>query len=200
MANVMPLQEVFRWSSGLLGLAMYVPLVVDVIRRRGVGHSFAMWSLWAMLDSIATASLVVQQGNFLLTGGFALGSILLTLLLLRYRRFKWGSLEWVVSMLVLLCLALWLFAGPGTATIATTLAIVTASVPGLVELWRAPDPLAARIWAGFFVANCLALLGGESWSIQERFAPAAFALQTLVMFLAGNRRWLNRFKARASVF
>lgn len=194
----MTLQESFRWLSGILGLAMYVPLVVDIVRRRGRGHSFAMWALWAILDTTATLSLVVQSGNYLLTAGFSVGSILLSVMLLSYRQFKWGRLESVVVILVLLCVAVWVMAGARAATIATTLAIITASIPGLVELWRHPSSFAARIWAGFTVANLLALMGGANWSVEERFAPAAFTLQTLVMYLAGNRIGINRLLGRAS--
>jgi hypothetical protein len=183
--------EWLKWLSGLVGLLMYVPLVLDILRRGGRGHSFAMWALWALLDTTATVSLMLQQGNYLLTLGFSLGSILLSLLLLRYGQFKWGRLEWMVLLLVLLCLVVWAVAGLRGATIATTLAILFAGVPGLVELWRHPDPAAARVWAGFAVANLLALLGGESWSVAERFPPAAFTLQTLTMVLVGHRHHLK---------
>jgi len=189
----MTLQEGFRWLSGLLGLLMYVPLVLDIMRKRGAGHSFAMWALWAFLDTTATLSLVVQNGNYLLTAGFSVGSILLSVMLLCYGRFSWGRLEWIVLILVLVCLVAWALAGPRTATVATTLAIITASIPGLIEIWRNPDPRAARVWAGFAIANVFALIGGDNWSVEERFAPTAFILQTLSMFVAGNRnklRWL----------
>jgi len=190
--------EMMKWLSGLLGLVMYVPLVLDVLRRGGRGHSFAMWALWAMLDTTATVSLVLQRGNYLLTLGFSVGSILMTVLLLRLGQFRWGRLEWMVLLLVLLCLLVWAATGPRGATIATTLAIITAGIPGLVELWRNPDPIAARVWAGFAVANLFALLGGESWSVAERLQPAAFMLQTLTMFFLGNRNRLKLLLANSS--
>ena len=194
----MTIHEIFKWLSGLLALAMYVPLVMVVIKRGGRGHSFAMWALWAMLDTMATVSLVIQDGNYILTLGFSIGSVLMSALLLRRGQFKWGKLEWMVFLLVLLCLAVWAMTGPRGATIAATLAIIAAGTPGLVEIWRHPDSTATRVWAGFCIANLLALIGGERWSLEERFPPAAFTLQTLVMFIAGNRARLNRMCTRGS--
>ena len=192
------IHELLKGLGGLLGLVMYAPLALDILRRGGRGHSFAMWALWALLDTTATVSLMLQRGNYLLTLGFSIGSILLSLMLLHYGRFTWGRCEWMVLLMVLLCLLVWADAGPCGATIATTLAILFAGVPGLVELWCHPDPAAARVWAGFVVANLLALLGGENWSVAERFPPAAFTMQALVMVLVGHRHRLKLLLANTS--
>ena len=69
-----------------------------------------------------------------------------------------------------------------------TVAIVIAGLPGMVELWRNPQPFVARVWAGYTVANLLALAGGSAWVIEERFAPAVFSVQTTVLVLVGSRR------------
>ena len=194
----MTVNELLRWLSGLLGLAMYFPLVMDVIRRGGRGQSFAMWALWAMLDTTVTVALVVQHGNFFLTAGFSVGSILLSVMLLVRGQFKWGRLEWMVLVLVLFCLAAWAIAGPRWATITSTLAIIAAGIPGMVEIWRHPDEVAARVWAGFALANILALVGGEDWSVEQRLPSAAFTLQTLIMFIIGNRNRLMASSPKGS--
>jgi hypothetical protein len=89
---------------------------------------------------------------------------------------------------VLVCLVIWKSSGPKTATVATTLAIVIAGLPGMIELWRAPQRFLAWVWTGYTVASLLALAGGTAWSIEERFAPAVFAAQTLVLTGIGLRR------------
>lgn len=174
-----------RIIAGLLALLLYAPLIRHVLRQDGVGQSFAMWALWAVLDTTLTISILVQHGNFLLPAGFAAGSITLALLLLVKGRFAWSRLETVISALVAACLAVWKFSGPRTATVAATLAIVIAGWPALVELWRHPQRALAHVWMGYTVANALAFLGGEDWSIEERFAPGVFTLQTLALALIG---------------
>lgn len=186
-------QVVLKISAGALALLMYVPLIISAWRSNGAGQSFAMWALWAVLDTTITISLILQRGNFWLTAGFAIGSIVLTLLLLAKGRFAWGRFETVILLLVLGCLAVWKFSGPRTATVATTVAIFIAGLPGLIALWRNPQPAIARIWIGYTVANAMAFLGGSAWSIEERFAPGVFAVQTLALVYAGYReKWSLR--------
>jgi hypothetical protein len=179
--------EILKISGGVLALLMYVPLIPGALRDNGAGQSFAMWALWAVLDTTITISLIVQRGNFWLTAGFGAGSIVLAALLLWKGRFAWGRLETVIAMLVLVCLCVWKFSGPKGATVATTVAIFIAGLPGLVELWRNPQPAIARVWAGYTVANLLAFAGGAAWSIEERFAPGVFAVQTLALVAVGFR-------------
>lgn len=158
---------------------MYAPLLRDTLRNHGAGQSFAMWALWAVLDSTVTLSLIAQRGNFWLALGLAAGSVSLAVLLLLKGRFAWSRLETGILMLVIVCLVIWNGSGPKWATIATTTAIVLAGVPGMLELWRNPDPRLGRIWLGFTLANLLSLCGGLSWTVADRFAPGVFALQTV---------------------
>lgn len=183
----MDIQGWLRISGGVLALLMYAPLVRQVLRNNGAGQSFAMWALWAVLDTTLTISVFVQRGNFLLPAGFAVGSILLTLLLLAKGRFSWGRLESVISGLVVVCVLVWKFSGPEMATIASTAAIVIAGTPALVELWRNPQRDLAHVWLGYTAANVLSCMGGASWSMEDRLVPAIFAVQTLVLALIGYR-------------
>ncbi|MFN3409440.1 MAG: hypothetical protein ACK45B_10635 [Limisphaerales bacterium] len=183
----MDLSSTLKIAGGVLALLMILPLVVDAIRRNGAGQSFAMWALWAMLDLIITISLMAQRGNFWLTAGFALGSLILAVTLLAKGRFSWGRLETLVAALVAGCVAVWAVGGPRAATLATTAAIVVAGLPGMVALWREPQRSQAFVWAGYTVANLCALAGGAEWSLSERFAPAVFATQTLALAAIGWR-------------
>ncbi len=179
--------DLLKISGGLLALLMIIPLVVSAVRQNGAGQSFAMWALWALLDTTVTVSLFAQRGNFWLTAGFALGSALLAGVLLVKGRFFWGWVESLIAALVVVCLVIWKLSGPQVATVATTVAIVVAGVPGMIELWRSPQRAQALVWAGYTVANLLALIGGAGWSIEERFAPSVFAVQTAALMALGLR-------------
>jgi len=179
--------DILKISAGVLALVLYLPLIRSAWRDNGAGHSFAMWALWAVLDTTITISLILRDGNFWLTAGFAAGSIILSLALLAKGRFTWGGLETVVLLLVLACLAIWKFSGPRRAIVATTLAIFIAGLPGLIELWKNPQPSVARIWLGYTIANLMAFLGGSTWTLEERFAPSIFAVQTLALTVVGYR-------------
>ena len=184
----MDVREVLSIAGGLGALALFVPMAVSIIRDAGAGQSCATWLLWAALDSILAASIIRQHGNYLLPLGFAAGSLALTVLLLTRKRFTWGRMDTATLILVLGCLGGWQWGGARTTTIAATLAICLAGIPGLVELWRNPQRRVAGIWGWYVLANGLAFLGGTAMTIEERFAPGVFAGFSLLMFAAGRRR------------
>jgi hypothetical protein len=184
----MDFHDVLKITGGLGVLALFGPMAVEVFKSGGAGQSFATWILWATLDTILTVSTIQQHGNFLLPLGFAIGGWVLTGLLLVKGRFAWGRLDSVILMFVLGCLAGWKLDGARTAIVSATLAICLAGIPGLMELWRHPQRAVGNVWAGFVLANSLALLGGTSMTVEERFAPAVFATFAMLMFLASRKR------------
>lgn len=182
----MDFHDVLKIAGGVGALALFVPMAIGAVRDGG-GQSFATWILWACLDSILTVSTILQQGNFLLPLGFAVGGWVLTGILLVKGRFAWSRLDTVILVLVLGCLAGWKLGGAQTAIIAATLAICVAGIPGLLELWRQPQRAIGNLWAGYVLANGLAFLGGTAMTVPERFAPALFAAFSLLMFLASRK-------------
>jgi hypothetical protein len=143
--------------------------------------------LWAALDTILTVSLFLQHGNYLLPLGFAAGGIVLTTLLLAKGRFAWDRMDNVILLLVLGCLIGWKLGGAKTATVAATLGICLAGIPGLVELWRNPQRKVGNIWGWYVLANGLAFWGGTAMTVEERFAPGVFAVYSLLMFVASRK-------------
>lgn len=181
----MEIHDALKLAGGVLALALFVPLLADVFRRGGAGQSFATWILWASLDTILAASIYQQRGNFLIVLGFAVGGWLMAAALLAKRRATWGRFETAVLLLVLGCLAAWKFCGPRGATVAATAGICLAGIPGLVALWKNPDRHVAKIWAWYALANAVAFFGGTAMTLEERFAPGAFAVYSLLLAAAG---------------
>lgn len=179
--------ELLKLVGGILACAMYLPMILEIIRSGGAGQSFATWTLWAVLDSMLTISLVQQHGNYFLSLGFAIGGIALAAVLLRQRNWSWGRFETVIALMVLACLAVWKFSGTRNATIALTTAICIAGIPGFVEMLRKPQPAAGRLWAGFTAANVVSFFGGTAMTVEERLVPAAFIV--LCGLMAGACWW-----------
>lgn len=183
----MNLHDTLKLTGGLVALAMYAPLIRDVLRFGAAGQSFATWGLWAALDSMLTIALWLQHGNYLLTLGYAVGGVLLTLVLLRCGGVNWGIFETIITGLVLVCVAIWKLSGPRNASIAVTAAVCLAAVPGFVEMLRQPQPAARKIWAGFTVAASLSFFGGTTMTVEERLTPAAFAVLSVLMLTVSCR-------------
>jgi hypothetical protein len=185
--NGMDFHHFLKIAGGIGALALFVPMAVEVVKDGGAGQSFATWLLWAALDTILTVSLFLQHGNYLLPLGFAAGGIVLTTLLLVKGRFAWDRMDNVILVLVLGCLIGWKLGGAKTATVAATLGICLAGIPGLVELWRNPQRKVGNIWGWYVLANGLAFLGGTAMTVEERFSPGVFAIYSLLMFVASRK-------------
>ena len=170
----MNVHDILKLASGVLAVGLYVPMILEIVRSRGAGQSFASWVLWAVLDSILAVTLWQQHGNYLLSLGYALGGIALAVVVLRQGQWSWGKFETVIALMVLASLAVWKFSGPRNATIAVTVAVCIAGIPGFVDMLRNPQPSAGKIWAGFTVANILAFFGGTAMTVEERLVPVAF--------------------------
>jgi hypothetical protein len=176
--------EILKLIGGILACAMYLPMILEIIRSGGAGQSFATWMLWAVLDSMLTITLWQQHGNYFLSLGFAIGGIALAVVLLRQGNWSRGKFETVIALMVLACLAVWKFSGPRHATIAVTVAVCLAGIPGFVEMLRKPQPAAGKLWAGFTVANLFAFFGGTAMTVEERLVPAAFIVLCGLMAVA----------------
>jgi hypothetical protein len=180
----MDIHAMLKLAGGLVAMVIYVPMIVEIIRARGAGQSFATWGLWAVLDGILTITLWQQHGNYLLSLGFALGGAALTVTLLVQGGWAWGKFETLIALMVLAGIAVWKFSGPRNATIAVTVAVCIAGIPGFVEMLRKPQPAAGKLWAGFTVANVLAFFGGTAMTVEERLVPVAFTALCGLMVVA----------------
>lgn len=179
--------EILKIAGGLLALLLFIPMIAGILKGGAQSQSCATWLLWGALDTVLTISIIEQRGNFLLPLGFALGDVLVVVVLVARGRFIWGRFETVILLMVIGCVVGWKFGGPRTATLAATLGICAAGVPGLVAMWKQPQRKVGTVWAGYVLANALSFFGGSAMTVEERFAPGVFALCSLVMYAASRR-------------
>jgi hypothetical protein len=183
----MDYHEGLKIAGGLVALLLFIPMIAGIIKDGAKGHSGASWLLWGALDAILTVSLMERSGNYELPLGFTVGDIILVVLLVAKGHFKWGRFDTVVLALVIVCLLAWRLGGPTVAAIASTLGVCIAGVPGLVAMWKEPQPKVGTVWAGYVLANGLSFFGGTAMIVEERFAPGAFAMYSLAMFAVSRR-------------
>src|SRR5258706_15345696 len=120
--------DILKLAGGVMALALFVPMIVEIVRTRGAGQSFATWGLWAVLDSILTITLWQQHGNYLLSLGFAVGGVFLSAVMLAQGGFVRGEFETVIRVMVVGSLAVWKFSGARHAPPPLTVAICVAGV------------------------------------------------------------------------
>jgi hypothetical protein len=184
----MDYHAILKIAGGALALLLFIPFIRVIVKEGAEGQSCATWFLWTVLDIVLTISIVAQHGNFYVPLGFAIGDLLVFVLLIVRYRFRWGRFETVIMLMVIGCIIGWKVAGPKIATISATMGICFAGIPGFLEMLKHPQRKIGNVWAGYILANLLSFFGGASMSIEERFAPGVFALCALVMFAASRAR------------
>lgn len=179
-------------SGSVVAGFVYIGLCIQIWTGRNK-QSFATWGLWALIDGITAASVIVQQGNYLLPLFFSIGSIATaTSIILKTKNAGWSWFETMISILVVACLLVWYTSGPKMATIAGTTAVLIAGLPQTVEAWKKPWDSSFLVYSGFLVANILSTIGGKDWSIEERFYPGCCAILCLIVVAIISRKfWIS---------
>lgn len=173
--------------AGIIAIIAYIPLVSGIIRNK-VEQSFAAFLLWTLLDSIATITTFLEHGNYWLPFSNVVGTITVTLLLVVKRKVSWSWIENMTVVLVLICLAVWYYAGEQAGIIASSLAVVIASVPQMVDTFKKPSSTPVLSYIIFFIANTVSFYAGRSWTIEERFYAGCSMFLCLVIIVFALRR------------
>jgi hypothetical protein len=175
---------------------MYIPLTVKA--WKGLPQNFATYMLWGLLDAIVAGSIILKHGNFMLPAAYVLCCVALLVAILRAGTFKWGRMEWIVSLLVVISAIVWMFVGDRAATVVSTTGVALASIPQLVDFWHKPRHAPIVEYIGFTVGNTLSIIAGKNWSVEERFYPTVCTALTLLFVLVAARKWLPSHRLNAA--
>jgi|JI9StandDraft_2_1071091.scaffolds.fasta_scaffold04890_3 hypothetical protein len=154
--------------SGAIGILAYALLIIALFRTK-TEQSFAAFLLWALLDGIATVTTILEHGNYWLALSNAIGSTVITILLMYKKQVSWSWVESMTAVLVVICLIIWYTTGEQAGIIASSLAVVIASIPQMVDTYKKPEATPTYIYLVFLTANILSFIGGSAWTIEERF-------------------------------
>lgn len=173
--------------SGGIGILAYI-LLIHALLRSATEQSFAAFLLWALLDLIAAVTTLLADGNYWLALANTLGSTVITVLLIYKKQVAWSWIESLTALLVIICLVVWYASGEIAGIMASSIAVVIASVPQMVDTWRKPQVTPVRVYIAFLFANIIALAGGKAWTIEERFYAGCGIFLCSVILIFSQRR------------
>ncbi len=181
------MQDFLQIVAGVIGIIAYIILIVGILKTK-MEQSFAAFLLWAMLDLIATITTILQDGNFWLPLSNVTGSAVITILLVIKKQVSWSRVETMTSVLVAICLLVWMIAGEKAGIIASSLAVVIASLPQMKETFDKPETTPASAYIVFLLGNLVSFFAGKAWTIEERFYPACSAFLCIVIVVFALRK------------
>ncbi len=186
----MDIAHILQPIAGIIGIIAYVVLIIALIKSN-VEQSFAAFLLWAMLDLIATITSVLSHGNYWLPLSNVIGALTITILLAVKRQVSWSRIETLTALLVVVCLVIWYNAGEQAGIVASSLAVVIASIPQMVETYVKPEATPARVYFIFLFANGVSVFAGRSWTIEERFYALCSVFLCFVIILFALRKKIS---------
>lgn len=175
--------------AGVIGIFAYIVLGFKIWRTK-IEQSFVAFMLWAMLDTIATTTTILEGGNYWLPLGNAVGASCVTFLLV-FKKIAWSWIETMTAILVIVCLITWYVAGGAAGIIASSLAMVIAGIPQMVDTYNKPWVTPTGIYVTFTIANVLSFIAGKAWTIEERFYPACAVFLCLMIVIFSMRKVLK---------
>ena len=179
--------EFLKILGGVVGLVSYAILIVALFKTK-TEQSFAAFLLWAMLDLIATITMIIQGGNFWLALSNVIGSTTIFIILIFKKQVSWSWVETMTAVLVAVCLVVWATAGERAGIIASSLAVVMASIPQMVDTYKKPESTPTLAYFIFTIGNVISLIGGKGWTIEERFYPACSIFLCVVIVVLSLRK------------
>ena len=181
------------WAGSILAILTYFPLWRG-IRSGEVKQNLLTWVLWATLDGVVAATLIAQGGSFLLPAAYTVGSAITSFLIIKSgNKASWTLFETMVALLVVVSIGVWYFCGDKVATVASTMAMVIAGIPQLVDAQKKPQDMPFLVFVSYLIANSLSTAGGKDWSIEERLYPASAAIYCFVVVVFSARKlWMKK--------
>lgn len=180
--------------GGILGIAAYLLLIIALFRTK-TEQSFAAFLLWALLDLIAAITTILADGNYWTALANAVGSSIITVLLIFKKQVSWSWVENMTVGLVIICLIVWYAAGEKAGIVASSLAVVIASIPQMVETYKKPEVTPTFIYLVFLTAYIVSLIAGKAWTIEERFYPCcSIFLCAVIVIFSVRKKALGLFK------
>ncbi len=175
--------------GGYVVLLAHLPYALAIVRKKSK-PSLATWSMWSVMLTI-TLIMQVMAGKQDPWGmlAAAVGTVLITILLIVYGEKKWSRFDTRCMVLSLILMLVWLVAGPAWAQVASLVALVTAGIPTIRNAWKNPENENSLAWGTFALGFMLTLVGVMDWSSYTNWIqPVTSTIFNSMIFFLSIRR------------
>jgi hypothetical protein len=169
------------------GILPYILLVIAILNG-SVKQNFATWILWLALDCIMLRGIIVQNGSPILYSVFTFGTLAVTIVIVIKKQISWSKFESFVSLLVLLCMTVYVTSGAYTATIATTVALFIAGIPQIVDTYRNPHTASTSAYLFFTTSSFLSLIENQKWTVPDKLPQINSMVFCVIVMLLSLRK------------
>jgi hypothetical protein len=178
METILP-ATAMDWLILTVTILAYGILIAGIFQKKGMkSQSFFTNLLWAILDVLVyIAAFEEQSSSLMLVFGCILGSLTVSILLLKYdKKKKWTKDESITLLIVCLVVFLWLYSGSNL--LGLTLAVIAEIIAGWPQMkksWKKPGSrLTLLSYFLFLIVYSLSIYNSPDWQLKNVIFPIAF--------------------------
>lgn len=188
----MAAKNVFSIVSGVLFVIAFFPYVRAIWKTRHLpsGHkdkvepSKVSWIIWASLDSITFASMLIKHtlnGQII---GAIMGAWIVAALVMKYGKSGWSTLDKLC--LAGGCLGIVLgftFKSPELAMLTSIVTVIIGSLPTFHSAYHDPSKEDRTAWTIFWISCVVAIMAIPQWTFMDSAQVLAFTTIEMTMMV-----------------
>lgn len=143
--------------------------------------------LYSIINGITVYNVWLLGGNTDVLYVYTVGSVAVFLSLVLKKQFKWTWVESFITLLVAICIIVWLLASDWATVIAGATSAGLANFPLLYDVCKKPDRDKIAVWSVFLLANICFGKAGKEWSVEEMLYPIVAGICCVLVIIASLR-------------
>lgn len=148
--------------------------------------NFSSFLLWSIIDVLMWRNTIKANNDYTLIGTYTVCTILLTIILLLKKQFKWTRDDTIVACIAALCLYISYTTGAVVGVVAGALSLFSAGIPNLKKMLkqRPSAPFYAMIFL-FFLAPFVSLMieFAKNADVKDFVYPCTSAFYWVLLYL-----------------
>lgn len=178
------MKEILSVLSGLLFVAGFVPYIRAILRKE-TRPAKASWIIWASLDYIVFAGMVVAHTVNGQICGAVIGASIVIGLAMKYGAPGWTKTDKFSLGGAVLGIMLWLvFSSPVLGIVITCTVGFLGSIPTFTSAWKDPGCEDKLAWTIFWISCVCAVIAIPHWTLADAAQPVTFfAIETVMMYI-----------------
>ena len=178
------------WLDLALAIASSAILVLGIIKQEDKSQVAFTWILYVLLDAVTMFSVKGVGGWYIMQFGYAIGSFVMATILIYQKRFVWGWLETIISLLILICLILWQIYGSFWAVRSSILSETGVGVYLIIKTYKNPVVKYNLIgYLGFLMTSIIAMFAAKDWSVEQMGFPFCETILNIIILFPLIIKW-----------
>jgi len=182
------LKQILSIAAGVVFVAGFVPYIRAIVRKQAQ-PSKATWMIWAILDVVAFAGMLVKHTlNSQMTAALVCASTV-AVLALKYGKPGWSRLDKLCLGGAVLGVALWeIFHDPVLGIVTSLIVLFLGGIPTFVSAWHDPGKEDRTAWTILWVSCILAVIAIPAFTLADAAQPITFLMiETVMVFILYTR-------------